>query len=295
MSYEWAALGAALCWALSSLLAADVSREIGGMAFTRLRVWLGFAMLLCITIPNGRLAGVPLEDYGLLALSGCIGLALGDGALFVAFKRLGPRRAQILYTSNAPIAVVLGVLFLGERPSFLTLSGIAAVIVGVVIAVIWGKRLSQIHQWEQIQGSLLVGCMFGLLSGLGQALGTLIVKPVLDDGVDPIAASTVRMGAAALMLYMCRHITEKESGGAKITKTHVLFAAGNSFLAVVVGVSLLLFAFAHGDIGVASALSATTPVLVLPLIWLQTKERPAMGAWGGAILAVAGIILIVNF
>ena len=292
--YELAALGAALAWALSSLLAADTSREIGGLEFTRLRVVLGFFMLLAITLPTGLLATVSWSDYPLLALSGIIGLAIGDGALFITFKRLGPRRAQVLYTSNAPMAVVLGMVFLSEQPNWWDLSGIALVIVGVIIAVIWGKRASQLHVWESVEGSLLIGILFGLVSGFGQALGSLLVKPVLETGAHPMAASTVRMAAAALLLTIYWKISQQKLQTVPLTRRHILFAAGNSFLAVVVGISLLLYAFSAGDIGVASALSATTPVLVLPLIWLSTRERPALGAWLGALIAVAGCILIIQ-
>jgi drug/metabolite transporter (DMT)-like permease len=33
-------------------------------------------------------------------------------------------------------------------------------------------------------------------------------------------------------------------------------------------------------------------VIILPLLWLRTGERPANGAWLGALLVVAGMALI---
>jgi len=55
---------------------------------------------------------------------------------------------------------------------------------------------------------------------------------------------------------------------------------------------LLLFALAHGPAGLVSTLSATSPVLILPILWIATKERPAPGAWIGAFLAVIGMACI---
>ena len=39
-------------------------------------------------------------------------------------------------------------------------------------------------------------------------------------------------------------------------------------------------------------LSATSPVIILPLIWLRTGQRPARGAWGGALIVIVGMALI---
>ncbi|MBX2869156.1 MAG: DMT family transporter [Acidiferrobacterales bacterium] len=295
MYYEYAALGAAFSWVFASLLAADASRELGGLAFNRLRVVAAFLMLLIITAVSGDLQSVPLHWYPILAVSGVAGLAIGDSALFAAFKRLGPRRAQVLYACNAPMAVILGILFLSEAPNCGQFLGIAAVFSGVVIAIIWGKRKSQIHRWEQVQGLVWIGIALGLLSGLGQAVGSLIVKPALEAGVDPVAASTVRLGAAALVLLVMRGVGLSEPAAVPITLRHVTLASANAFVAVVVGVSLLLWAFANGDVGIASVLSATTPVMILPVLWLRTRERPALGAWIGASIAVCGTAAIILY
>lgn len=295
MSYEFAALAAAFSWVFAALLAADPSREIGGMAFNRLRVSAGFGMLLLTTLVSGKLLLIPINWYPILVASGLMGLAIGDTALFAAFKRLGPRRAQILYACNAPIAVMLGMVFLDESPNPGQIAGIVAVFSGVVIAIIWGKRASQLHRWEQIQGAVWVGVGLGLLSGLGQALGSLIVKPALDAGVDPMAASTVRIGAAAALLVGMRLVGLAEPASTAINLRHVFYAGMNALVAIVIGVSLLLWAFAKGDIGIASILSSTTPVLILPWLWYQTKERPAAGAWLGALVAVLGTTAIIRF
>ncbi|MEZ5478022.1 MAG: EamA family transporter [Thiolinea sp.] len=66
----------------------------------------------------------------------------------------------------------------------------------------------------------------------------------------------------------------------------------SGFIAVGVGVTLLMFALSGGKVGIITTLAATSPVLVLPLLWLRTGERPAAGAWMGAALVVLGSGLI---
>ncbi len=59
-----------------------------------------------------------------------------------------------------------------------------------------------------------------------------------------------------------------------------------------VGMTLLLYALSGGEVGIVSTLSATTPVILLPVLWWQTKEFPAIGAWVGAFLVIVGCSLI---
>jgi drug/metabolite transporter (DMT)-like permease len=54
---------------------------------------------------------------GILALSGVIGIGLGDTAYFAAINRLGPRRALLLETLAPPIAALLALVFLQEALS----------------------------------------------------------------------------------------------------------------------------------------------------------------------------------
>ena len=60
-----------------------------------------------------------------------------------------------------------------------------------------------------------------------------------------------------------------------------------AFLGLGVGMTLLLYALAGGKVGIVSTLSATSPVIILPMLWARTGERPARrrlgrrGAGGG--------------
>ena len=40
----------------------------------------------------------------------------------------------------------------------------------------------------------------------------------------------------------------------------------------------------HGQAGLVAVLSSVTPILILPLLWLIYRRRPAVGAWSGAVL-----------
>lgn len=289
MIYYLAALGAALCWALSSILSANPSSALGALAFVRIRMALVFVMLAAVLAVSGGWRSVDAAQLGPAALSGFIGILLGDAALFATMNRLGPRRAGILFSSNAVFSVILGWAILGERLSALTLAGIAVALTGVALAILYGKRASQVHAWETVKGPLLAGIAIGLFSGICQAVGSLIIRPVMESDVDPAAIAAIRVGIAALGLTLA-NIAKIPGTAAKTPLTTKLTAqvALSGFFAMGIGMTLLLFALRRGEVGIVATLSATTPALVLPMLWWKTGESPPVMAWVGATLVVVG-------
>ena len=67
----------------------------------------------------------------------------------------------------------------------------------MVLAILYGRRRRAAHAWETVKGSLWLGVAVGLGAATGQALGSLIARPVMAAGFDPFAASLLRVGVAA--------------------------------------------------------------------------------------------------
>jgi drug/metabolite transporter (DMT)-like permease len=292
-THELAALATAICWAATSLIAARPAAHLGAVAFSRLRQ-LSVALLLAIFVTtSGRLQALPARDIGLLLASGAIGIFIGDSLLFAALNRLGPRRSGILFALNAPMAAVLGFAFLGESLSWLAAAGVALCVAGVMLAVFFGRRPGQSHALEQVKGALWIGVALGLGAALGQAIGSVIARPLMASGLDPFVASLVRVSVAGLMLsgFMLLPIPDVKQRN-PLTAHVALLTVGSGVLAMGIGMTLLLFAFSGGKTGIVSTLSATSPALVLPLLWITTKERPAAGAWAGAGLVIFGMALL---
>jgi len=296
LSFEAAALGAALSWAIGGLIAARPTSVLGGPRFTRLRMyWVAFALAAIATLVGGW-DSVGSREFVLLSLSGVVGLALGDAALFSAFAIVGPRRTGILFAANAPIAAILSALIFDERFSFPALVGSMLVMAGVTLAIAFGTRPGQNHHWEEIRGNLWVGVGFGLLGAAGQAVGVLLADPAFDTDLDPWAGAAVRaiVGLAALIALRGyfenrTRVPYPERIGWKLWG--IIIVSGT--VAMVIGKTLVLIALSNGEPGIVSILVSTSPAIQLPLIWLVTKQRPAAGAWLGAALASVGTSMIV--
>jgi drug/metabolite transporter (DMT)-like permease len=291
--HELAALGAATCWALTGIISAGPSGHLGAPAFNRVRQVFVTGLLAVYVLATGTWRELDAGNAGPLLLSGLVGIFLGDTLLFAALNRIGPRRAGILFALNAPLATILGWIILGETLPTIAVIGIALTIAGVLLAILFGKRRSQLHEWEKVKGALWIGVTLGLAAAAGQAIGSIIARPVMAAGVDPFAASMLRVGIAALCLTILIQLpipAVKPKG--PLTWKVAALTALTGVIALAVGMTLLLYALSGGKVGIVSTLSATSPVIILPMLWARTGERPAAGAWAGAVLVVAGMALI---
>jgi len=291
--HELAALGAATCWALTGVLAAGPAVELGALSFNRWRQVFAVAMFVVVVVVGGSWRGLDASVLFTLVVSGFFGIFVGDSLLFVTLTRLGPRRTGILFALNAPIAALIAWIALGETLAGQTLAGVALTVAGVILAILFGKRRDQLHAWESIRGPLWLGVATGLGAATGQALGSIFARPVMAAGVDPFAASLVRVIVGAICLsVLVRLPMASVRPRAPLTARLARRSAFVAFLGLGVGMTLLLYALAGGKVGIVATLSATSPAIILPMIWARTGERPAAGAWAGAALVIAGMALI---
>ena len=108
--YYFLALLAAFSWSISSLISADITRILGGIGFNRLRLIFVSIMLLSYATFQKTWDTINIEYLNVIIVSGVIGIFLGDTLLFMALKRIGPRRNNILFSLAAPFTVILNIL-----------------------------------------------------------------------------------------------------------------------------------------------------------------------------------------
>ena len=268
-------------------------RASGALAFNRARQVFVTGLLAVYVLATGTWRELDAGNAGPLLLSGLIGIFAGDTLLFATLNRLGPRRTGILFALNAPIAALLGWLALGETLARQAVAGIAITVAGVVLAILYGKVRGSLHEWEAVRGALWAGVVLGLGAATGQAVGSIVARPVMAAGLDPFAASMLRVGIAAFCLTVLIALplpAVKPNG--PLTWRVAALTALTGILALAIGMTLLLFALSGGEVGIVSTLSATSPVIILPMIWATTGQRPAAGAWAGAALVVVGMALL---
>ena len=291
--YYFIAILAALCWAIASLISADVTRTIGGLAFNRLRLFFVSVMLISYTFYLDTWETINQEFLIIILISGIIGIFIGDTLLFIALQKIGPRRNNILFSLAAPFTVILNIFFLNEIMSVINLIGCIIVFFGVVVAIACGNTRDQSHRWEVVEGNIYAGVFFGIGAALCQAIGLIMMKPILSMGADPIASASLRTAISCILLaftffFNYKIFNTKTSLSLKIIGQSIL----SGFLGMALGMSLLLIALKYADAGIVATLSSTSPIMILFLIWILTKKIPTVGAWIGTILAIIGSSLI---
>ncbi len=297
MPFQVAALLAASSWAIGGLIAAEPSRLLGGPRFVRMRMIYVSLALVIIGFLVGGWTTVEAGDWLPLAISGFVGLALGDAALFEAFARLGPRRTGMLFAANAPITAIISSVIYDEEFGLIGIVGTVLVVTGVSMAIAYGTRPGQSHTWEEVRGSLLVGVAFGLAGALGQAVAVLVADPVFDGSLDPWAGAAVRALVGTVGLFALMPWFERRNGNrvpVQMTARIWALVIISGTLGMVIGKTMMLIALAGGPPGLVAILVSVAPVIQLPAIWAVTKELPSLGAWTGAVIAVVGTAMVLS-
>ncbi len=285
--YCGVSLLSACSWALGAILWRRLGDRLSpyGMNLAKTAVgalFLGAALLVVGVEPVGA------RSVACLALSGILGIAVGDTFFFLALMELGPRRASLMGALN-PVAIALAAAaFLGERPAPAAWAGIVAASFGVGW-VLWERSAPA----GAGAANRSLGVRYGVLSVLCTAGGVLLAK-VGVAAAPSVHAAWIRLlaGAAALTLWgasrsaLGRWVEPLRAG--------TLLAQVAAVVAVVVfgGFWLSLLALKHIDAAVAGTLNATAPLFILPMSAIFMKERLSLRAILGAGIAVGGVALI---
>ena len=287
------ALGAALSWTLAGLFSHQAVLRFGSLHFNRLRMLAAaFLLVVMIALTNGSFV-LPMAFWRPVLLSAVVGVVLGDYFLFVAMRRLGPRRTAILFAGNAPIAAILSWLFLDEILSAVQILAILVGFAGICFAIIYGKRRDLLHIWEAITPPLWIGLAAGFLAAAGQAIGVLMLRPVMHAGADPLLVGLIRVSVAALIFWLSWPFYRKKSEHPLLPDARMsMLIMANGFFGLSFGVFLLLKALEIGSVAEVTILSSVSPVMILPFVWYKTGKCPPWGAWLGALLVVASTILL---
>jgi len=286
-----AALGASLCWAVSSLIAHRPATQLGAFEFTRTQLISSSALLVVVVTALNGWQSVAWAYWPSFVIASLVGVIVTNLAMIACLRRGGPRRMQLLVSMSAPIAALLGYSFLGDSMSPRKLLGVALAFSGLFLAILFGRRGQ--GSFERVQGSLAIVIALGLLAAMCHAVGLVTLKPALLAGTDPLAATALRTGGAALIIsVVALWPAQAFDPLTKRTPGVVLRTILPGFIGYIAAVSLQLYALRSYDAGTAAILGSMAPVVMLPMIWMTSGEPSPLSAWLGAILAVLGIGII---
>jgi drug/metabolite transporter (DMT)-like permease len=294
-------------WTATSLLFTAAGRRIGPTAVNAIRIALAI-VLLGVThrlLKDAWMPDLLPRQLIFLALSGIVGLSIGDQALFTAFVHIGPRLSMLIMTTAPLFAALLGWLALGETLGGLAWVGIALTVGGVAWVVLERPSMpTPLYNPHRVRGVMLA-----FMAAACQAGGLLLSKQGMGHGwlpdgehLKPQAATLVRMlfaGLGMVPILALHHVRERRRRAAGIhpqrlgsREAGLVFAAAGAIVGPYLGVWMSLEAVDRTMVGIAQTLCSLTPVFILPFaVWIS-KERVSPRAALGAVIAVAGVALL---
>ena len=287
------AISAAAIWSAVALSATRIVRYFGSYNYNLLRL-LGS---IVIFFPYVYLQWEPLYfEYSIflaIFLSSVIGIIIGDTFLFICLKRLGPRRQALLFSMQIPFTIILAEVFLQSLPSTTELIGCALIFSGIIIAIQFNRTIPN-DDLENIQGNKYTGLFAGIGLALCQSIGIILMKPALVS-TDPIVVSYLRVIVAAIIMFGSLFFIKNNQLLEKMKDyKKTIFSIFLGFMGMGVGMTMLIYALKFGNPGVISTLSSTMPIMIIPILWIVTKNYAGHLAVIGAGLTClgAGIIFL---
>jgi len=292
---EIAALSTAVLWSFTSIFFTTASKRIGSYHLNKIRIPAAVMFLgIMLMILEGRLipSGISNSSYMYLMLSGIIGLTLGDLCLFSAFVILGTRKTLLIFALSPILAAAIAWILIGETLGIFSICCILITIGGIFWVV--SERQNNGAQTSDDKRKMTLGVLLAFGGALGQASGLVLAKMGMADSVDPLPATFIRMLFAAIAVWIIgvfRRDNIATLKKLKDIKSGWLILAG-SISGPFLGVWFSLIAVKNTEAGIAAAIMATVPVLVLPLVIIFYKEKVSLRALIGAIITVTGVALI---
>ncbi len=297
---ELIAISTVLCWTMSAQFFEAASKRVGATPVNIIRITFALSLFsVLLLIRNGF--PIPLHfsahAWIYLSLSGIIGFFLGDIFLFKALVEIGARVAMLIFSLSAPTTAVIGWLFLDEVYALHQWIGIFVTIFGVGMVILVKNPKSTSSSSRTVRTVSFKGILLGIGGMLGQAIGFILSKAGMKEGgeyLDAFSATQIRVIAAFVCFILFLTVTKKWQPvtAALKDKKALLFTASGAVIGPFLGVSLSLLTLHYLTTGVASTFLSLVPVFIIPFSIFLHKEHVPVQAMAGAVVAVAGIYLL---
>jgi drug/metabolite transporter (DMT)-like permease len=288
---EVAALGAAFLWAIASVVYARLGEKILPLVLNLSKVIIAIVYIGLTLVIRQDLFSIGLDGraIAMLGLSGILGIGIGDTLYFESLNCLGARRALVLQTLSPPLTALVASLFLQEYLSLQSWLGILLTVLGVT----WVTS-ERTPEWAGREIQLQRGFVLSLLSVVMQSGGVLLSRWVLTTTtIDPLLSTLIRLIAGMASLLLWFPLWHDLAQNQVLLRSRQLWGviALTAFFSTYLGIWLQQLSLKFAAAGIAQALSATSPLFVLPLaLWMG--EILSLRGTLGVVVALAGVWLL---
>lgn len=287
---EIAAIGAAIAWAVATWIYSQFSHRFSALQLNIVKGVIASAMMLMVLPFEGVVEpSIETQHLIILAVSGVVGIAIGDSAYFASLKRIGANKTLLLESLAPPLSGVLALLALGSVLSVQSWLGVVVTTLAVTFVIFQPSEANSEMSWS--------GVAFGLLASVCQASGVVISHYALVAGdLPPLLGAFIRLTVGVLAVMVVINLFEANPyKGIKqhlkeLTSGALLWLIGAIFVGTFLALWLQQVALKHANPAIAQTLIATSPLFIL-IIYLIKGQRVSAKSALGTLVAVGGISL----
>ena len=288
---ELSALLAAAVWAIATWIYGQFSHHFSALQLNIIKGVIASMMMLLVmpavvTLPDT----IETEHLVVLAVSGVIGIAIGDSAYFASLKRIGANKTLLLESLAPPLSGILALVFLGSVLPIQSWLGVLITTIAVAFVILQPNSDTQTQTcWS--------GIGFGLLASICQASGVVISHYALVAGdVPPLLGAFIRLLIGVIAVMAVIVVVERQPF--RQIKRHFSQLTQRAFLtlllAIFVGTFLALWlqqsALKYANPAVAQTIIATSPLFMLVICVFKGEKVTAKSLFG-TLTAIGGISL----
>jgi drug/metabolite transporter (DMT)-like permease len=293
---ELVALASALVWATSNIVLRGESAKFGAVAVNAWRTLfaaLCFAIIFLFTRGIGHLATVSLSGLAALCAGVVFGMVIGDALQFTAMLRIGVARAMPIGSCFPLFTIFIAALALDEPITVRTLLGAVLVIAGVVLVALprRGPVDSAAAQRVTAGRAYWIGVAMALGAAVCWSCSTTLIRVAVRD-IDVITSNAIRLPFSALVSFLV--------GARQGTISPRRFGPRSWLILIVMGIVgtagggfLYLTAVSLAGAAKTAIIGGSSPIFGMVGAILFLRERPGPRGIGGALLAFAGIVMVV--
>lgn len=301
-----AAVGTLLSWSVGTLAFTRASRRIDPGLLNKARLLIavvGTGLIATVStwmLPWQLILSPSATAWMWLALSGIVGLTIGDFFGFTSLMILGARRQSVVGTVAPIFALIGGWALLDERLTWLSLLATLLTIGGVMWSMSSVEERNAVH--KEGYGSFTKGMLMAIGGAACQGFGLVLAKMGMQSGIDggqitAFHAAFMRMVAGFASIYLFDIL--RRAPGVRLRDAFANAPALRPMLLGAVsgpifGVSMSLYAANRLGAGLAQTIFSLVPFVVMGIAAVVDRERLRLRVVLGAIIAIAGVILLLN-
>jgi drug/metabolite transporter, DME family len=282
---EYFAFQASFCFSISHILIRRGLVESNAMTGSFISLTMSAAVLWLLTAIFVPLSALWTPAVGIFIAAGIFAPGIGRTLSYLGIERVGVARSVPIVNSSPIFASVFAVIFLGEVWLFQNIIGTCLVILGVVTLSL-GKPADGV--WRKLD------VIFPIVGATAFGVSTTLRKAGLQFVQIPLLAAAVTAGSAALFSFILLQIQGGKQAFRLSRKSAAwLIPAGLFNTAAMLSV---FYALRHGPVVIVEPLVSSNPVLTLVLtaVFLRDLEALSLRVIVGALLTVAGTILVIT-